>query len=189
MRSLFRALAALVLLTAALPAHAAVTMIFWSHELGQTFPHAFVTLRGTPDRGGPPVDTNYGFTAKSVSPAILFGPVPGRMEVLKSDYIDSSTAHFSVLLTDAQYADILALVAAWSDDKGYGVYRLASHNCVHFVKEVAHRVGLVDLDRPKLMKKPRSYLNAIGVANAGRVTRIDLHGKAYRATLAAGVTG
>ena len=69
-RSLLRPLLATALLLSSLfgaaPAWAAVTITFWSHELGNSFPHAFFTLRGVPDAGGAPVDANYGFTAKSV---------------------------------------------------------------------------------------------------------------------------
>jgi hypothetical protein len=85
MRPLLRLIALLCLcLGYALPAQAAVTITFWSHELGNSFPHAFFTLRGIPDAGGAPVDANAGFTAKSVSPALLMGPCqasstsPGR---------------------------------------------------------------------------------------------------------------
>ncbi len=104
------AIAALLLSLAALPAHAAVTITFWSHEFGNHFPHAFFTLRGTPDAGGAPVDLNYGFTPKAISPAILFGPVQGRIDIAKRSYMDGSDAQFSLVLTDAQYADILRLV-------------------------------------------------------------------------------
>ena len=38
----------------ALPAQAAVTITFWSHELGNSFPHAFFSLRGTVDATGQP---------------------------------------------------------------------------------------------------------------------------------------
>jgi hypothetical protein len=162
---------------------AAVTITFWSHELGNSFPHAFFTLRGTPDAGGAPVDANYGFTARTISPKLLFGPVPGRLDIAKPGYIDGSDAQFSIVMTDAQYADILALVASWSEGQSDSVYRLADHNCVHFAKEAARRVGLVDLDRPSLMKKPRSYLKAIAATNRARVTIVDLHGKAYRRML------
>jgi hypothetical protein len=187
MSLLARLLAPLLCLILAVPAHAAVTITFWSHELGNSFPHAFVTLRGIPDSGGEPVDANYGFTAKSISPAILFGPVAGRMDVAKPRYIDGSDAHFSVVMTDAQYAEILSLVAAWSEGGPEGTYRMSDHNCVHFVQEAARRVGLTGLDRPTLMKKPRSYLKAIAAANVGHVTMIGLHGKTYRKTLTASV--
>ena len=51
MRRLLASFAALLLTLAALPAHAAIVITFWSHELGNHFPHAFFTLRGTPDAG------------------------------------------------------------------------------------------------------------------------------------------
>ena len=64
----------------AVPAHAAVEIAFYSRELGgNNFPHAFVRLLGTVDSTGEQVDTSYGFTARAVSPAILFGSVPGAV--------------------------------------------------------------------------------------------------------------
>ena len=175
--------AALAFVLTAMPAQAAVTITFWSHELGNSFPHAFITLRGVPDAGGPPVDANYGFTAKSVTPALLFGSVPGEVEPAKPSYIAGSDAQFSVVLTDAQYAQALALIAAWDEKTGDGRYNLNNRNCVHFVKEAARIAGLTNLDRPKLMKKPRSYLQSIADGNAGRVTKLSMHGKAYLAGL------
>ncbi|PZO72816.1 MAG: hypothetical protein DI640_12035 [Sphingomonas taxi] len=167
----------------ALPAQAAVTITFWSHELGNSFPHAFFTLRGVPDAGGAPVDTNAGFTAKSVSPALLMGPVAGKLDIARPSYVASSDAQFSVVMTDAQYVAVLRLVDAWSEGKPDSVYRLGDHNCVHFVKEAARLVGLSALDQPRLMKKPRSYLKAVLAGNAGRVTPIEMHGKQYLASL------
>ncbi|GEM73098.1 hypothetical protein SAQ01S_28640 [Sphingomonas aquatilis NBRC 16722] len=186
-RSLLRPLLATALLLSTLfgaaPAWAAVTITFWSHELGNSFPHAFITLRGVPDAGGAPVDANYGFTAKSVSPKLLMGTVAGRLDISKPFYIAGSDAQFSVVLTDAQYNAVLGLVAAWDEKTGDAHYNLNQRNCVHFVKEAARIAGLTDLDRPKLMKKPRSYLQSIAEANAGRVTLVKMHGKAYLATL------
>ncbi|MDB5696964.1 MAG: hypothetical protein JWN21_2507 [Sphingomonas bacterium] len=173
----------LLLIGLAIPAQAAVTVTFWSHEFGNSFPHAFVSVRGVPDAGGPAVDTTYGFTARTISPAILFGAVPGRVEPLKPSYIASSDAQFSMVLTDAQYNQLLALVSGWSEKTGDATYRLNGRNCVHFVKEAARAVGLSRLDYPKLMKKPRSYLLAVQAANAARVTKINQNGKAYLATL------
>lgn len=184
MRPLFRLIALLCLcLGYALPAQAAVTITFWSHELGNSFPHAFITLRGVPDAGGAPVDTNVGFTAKSVSPALLMGPVAGRLDIARPTYVASSDAQFSVVMTDAQYVAVLRLVEAWSEGKPDSVYRLGDHNCVHFVKEAARLVGLSALDQPTLMKKPRSYLKAVLAENAARVTAIEMHGDEYRASL------
>ncbi|HXH16198.1 MAG TPA: hypothetical protein VNJ10_08710 [Sphingomonas sp.] len=184
MRYLLRLVALLSLcLGFALPAQAAVTITFWSHELGNSFPHAFFTLRGVPDAGGAPVDANFGFTAKSVSPALLMGPVAGKLDIAKPSYIATSDAQFSVVMSDAQYNAVLGLVDAWSEGKPGGVYRLGAHNCVHFVKEAARLVGLSALEQPKLMKKPRSYLKAVLAGNAGRVIPVGLHGKAYLASL------
>ena len=184
MKALFRLIALLSLcLGFALPAQAAVTITFWSHELGNSFPHAFFTLRGVPDAGGAPVDVNFGFTAKSVSPALLMGPVSGMLDIATPNYINGSDAQFSMVMTDAQYTQVLKLVDAWSEGKPDSVYRLGDHNCVHFVKEAARIVGLSGIDQPKLMKKPRSYLKAVGAANVGRVTSVGLHGKAYLASL------
>ena len=168
---------------AAVPAKAAVTITFWSHELGNSFPHAFFSLRGVPDAGGAPVDTNVGFTAKSVSPALLMGPVAGELDIPKPGYVSGSDAQ-SVVMSDAQYVAVLRLVDAWREGMPNSVYRLSDHNCVTFVKEAARIVGLTGLDQPKLMKKPRSYLRAVQAENAGRVTPVGLHGKAYLASLA-----
>lgn len=183
MTRLFSLLAALLLSLAALPAQAAVVITFWSHEFGNHFPHAFFTLRGTPDAGGPAVDLNYGFTPKAISPAILFGPVKGRIDIARRGYMEGSDAQFSVVLSDAQYAAIRALVDEWDEVKGDGTYRMNSRNCVHFVQEAARRAGIANVEFPALMKKPRSYLKAVAAANAAQVTVIGRHGKEYLATL------
>ncbi len=167
-----------------LPAQAAVTITFWSHELGNSFPHAFFTLRGVADAGGAPVDANFGFTAKSLTPALLLGPVAGKLDIATPFYMNGSDAQFSVVMTDAQYTAVLALIDAWSEGKPDSVYRLADHNCVSFVKEAARRIGLANLDHPDLMKKPRSYLKAVLAGNPGRATLVGLHGKRYFASLA-----
>lgn len=182
MRRLLRPLAFLLLsLATVAPAQAAVTVTFWSHEFGNDFPHAFFSLHGVPDAGGPPVDISYGYTAAAITPAILFGPVPARIDVAKPGYVRGSDAQFSMKLTDAQYADLLSLVAEWNHPDVD--YRLNSRNCVHFVKEAARRLGLAGTEQPKLMKKPRSYVKALLAANPGRVTPVGLEGKAFLASL------
>ena len=177
-----RAILALVLSLAALPASAAVTITFWSHEFGNNFPHAFITMRGRPDQGGSPVDMNIGFTAKHISPAILFGAVAGMLEPADLNYMKGSDAHFSVTMTDAQYVAVLRLLDEWGP-AGNQRYDMNKRNCVTFVKVAAERIGLAGTEQPKLMKRPRSYLVAVQAANAGRVTPVDLHGKEYVATL------
>lgn len=182
-RSVLASLVALLWLASALPAQAAVTMTFWSHEFGNSFPHTFFTLRGIPDRGGAPVDVNYGFTARSISPAILMGTVKGRMDSVKRGYMQGSDAQFALTLTDAQYDQVVALTREWNEVGGDARYNLNKRNCVHFVQEAARRSGLIGLDHPSLMKKPRSFLLAVRDANKDRVTVIGQPGKAYLATL------
>ena len=175
---------ALAGIVAAVPAQAAVTITFWSHDFGSSFPHAFFTMRGVPDMGGEPIDISYGFTAKAVTPALLMGSVGGKVERPTIGYMDSSDAQFSVVLTDAQYASELALVASWDETRGGDSrYNLNKRNCIHFVKEAARRAGLGALDHPKLMKKPRTYLQTVAAANAGSITMVAMGGKEYLASL------
>jgi len=183
MRTVFQLVAALGLwLATTASAWAAVTITFWSHELGNSFPHAFVTLRGTPDAGGAPVDGNWGFTAQSITPAILMGSVAGKIDSLAPGYIRSSDAQFSVVLTDAQYGDVLRLFEEWGE-RGDSHYNLNRRNCVTFVQEAARRSGLQTVDFPKLMKKPRSFLQAVSDANPGQVTVVRTSGAKYLASL------
>lgn len=176
-------LAALLLALIAMPAHAAVTMTFWSRDLGSYFPHSFFQLRGTPVAGGAPVDASYGFTARSISPAILFGNVAGRIERPTLFYMQGSKARFAVTLSDAQYAAILALVREWDATTGDSTYNLGKRNCVTFVREAARRAGLARVDFPKLMKKPTSYLGAVAAANPTQVRVIEQDGRSFLAAL------
>ncbi len=176
-------LALLLALCGASPAGASVTITFWSRDFGNTFPHAFFMLRGTPDAGGAPVDAAYGFTARSLTPAILFGNVAGRVERPKPFYIAGSHVRFSRTLTDAQYAAILSLVREWHEETGDSTYNLGKRNCVTFVREAARRAGLAIVDFPRLMKKPSGYLRAVIAAQPQAVTVIEQTGKEYLPTL------
>ncbi len=140
-------------------ARAEVVVSFYSHDLGSRFPHAFFTVKGALERGGV-IDANYGFTAKSVTPAILMGPVAGEVEDMTPEYIAKSDKQFSVKVSDAQYDALMALVAKWKAIPGKS-YSLNKRNCVHFVGEAAQVVGLNVFFDPKLMKKPKTFLLAI----------------------------
>lgn len=184
LRPVLRALAVLLLaVQAVVPAQAAVTITFWSQEFGQNFPHAFFSFSGTPDAGGPAADGSYGFTAKAITPALLAGSVGGRIDRPKPSYIDRSNAHFSVVLTDVQYAAVRALIDEWGE-QGDSHYNLNRRNCVHFVAEAARRSGLTVVEDKKLMKKPRSFTQSLERANAGRVTVIEMPARDYFASLA-----
>jgi hypothetical protein len=158
-------LAITMLVAWSVPAAAAVTITFYSKELGTTFPHALVTMNGTLDRSGERIDVDYGFTAKSVTPAILFGAVKG--EVISdhgASYIRASDKHFSLILSDAEYDRVMAVVARWRA-LPQPSYDLDKRNCVHFVADVAAGLGMrADIPK-KLVKKPRSYLNLLTEGN------------------------
>lgn len=158
-RGLRLILLSLLMLCAGLttPARAEVVVSFYSHDFGDRFPHAFIVMKGTLDVTGEAVDANYGFTAVSVSPAILFGSVKGKVESSKPDYIEKSDRQFDVTVDDATYGRILAKVAEWRD-REQPSYSLNKRNCVHFVMELAEVVGLQVNRKSKLFKKPKSFL-------------------------------
>ena len=139
---------------------AAVAIDFYSKDFGGSFPHAFVKLSGTVDATGERVDTNYGFTAVRASPAVLAGPVRGKIQTVDPDYVARSNRHFTLRLTDDQYRIVLARIEAWRTAPQPS-YRLNSRNCVHFVADVASALGLEVTPAPNLMKKPKSFLQKV----------------------------
>ncbi|NJM50471.1 MAG: hypothetical protein HC843_05935 [Sphingomonadales bacterium] len=148
------------------PAKADVAMTFYSHDFGSKFPHAFFTVKGKLDGNGKAVDAGYGFTATSVSPAILMGSVKGAVQSPKPDYIAKSNAHFTVRLSDSQYTQVMAMVSRWQALPGKS-YNLGKRNCVHFIMDVVAAVGLKQNRQTKYLKKPKSFLNEVVSLNPG----------------------
>ncbi|HJQ16798.1 MAG TPA: hypothetical protein VJ859_07330 [Allosphingosinicella sp.] len=165
-----------LLATFCVPAAAAVEVAFYSKEFGATFPHAFITVKGSVDTSGEKVDASYGFTAKSISPGLLMHAVPGEIVPSSAAYIAHSNRHFAMTLNDAEYAALLATVDKWRTH-AQPSYDLNRRNCVFFVADVAATLGLKAETPKALMKKPRSYLQSLVAANrtllAGRGARID----------------
>jgi hypothetical protein len=158
-----------ILAVPAQPVCAAVTLTFLSRDLGVDFPHAFVETAGATDAQPQIViHANYGFTAKTVTPAILMGSVGGEIMSVSDDYVRGSDRHFSIRLSDAQYADFLRLLDSWRNIPSPS-YNLHKRNCVHFVKAVADFVGLSTDHTESLMLKPRSFLDEIALENVGRL--------------------
>jgi hypothetical protein len=150
----------------AAPARAEVLVAFYSHDFGDRFPHAFIVLEGRIDATGERVDTNYGFTATSVTPAILMGSVKGHVQTSKPDYIGKSDRQFTLRVDDATYARLMAKVAEWRDRKQPS-YSLNRRNCVHFVMELAEVAGLRVNRDSKFFKKPKSFLREVKELNPG----------------------
>lgn len=158
-------LAVLLFALFAAPAHAAVQITFWSKELGSSFPHAYVTLEGTLDRSGERISEDYGFSARTVTPAILWGKVKGQViSDHSASYQEGSGRHFTLTVTDAEYDMLMAAVTRWRTAKQPS-YDLDKANCVHFVGDLAASLGMDGAPRKGMMRKPRTFLNAVTEAN------------------------
>lgn len=155
-------------------ASAAVEISFYSKDMASSFPHAYVRLTGTDDATGKPVDVNYGFTPVSLSPGILFGAVRGTIESASPEYIARSDRHFALKLTDEQYRKVVSTIQKWRDAPQPS-YRLNGRNCIDFVADVAVALGLKAPVIPKLMKKPRSYLDEIARLNSPLIAGWNMH--------------
>jgi hypothetical protein len=169
-------LAALLLALAPAEVLAAVKISFYSKEFGASFPHAFVAFEGNLDATGEKIEANYGFTATHVTPAVLMGSVKGEVMSVDAAYQAKSDRHFTIALSDSEYAQVMAAVERWRALKQPS-YNLNRKNCVYFVADIAGTLGM-KADTPKaLMKKPRSYLRSLLDANRswleGRGAEID----------------
>lgn len=167
MRLVASLLLALAVALLPLPAGAKVLLSFHSFNgsmIGGRFPHTFIVLQGTLEASGQKIDENYGYTAKSVGPSVLSGPVRHAIVVEKAKYLTTTNRHFSVPISDETYRRIVAEVAAWRDAPGKA-YSLDSNNCIHFVGRMAELAG-IRIDYPKaLIRKPKAWLNHITMLN------------------------
>jgi hypothetical protein len=166
LRRLLAFVLALACLLSAPAAFAKVTIAFYSHEFGSSFPHAFVKLEGTLEADGRAIDENYGFTAKTITPAILLGNVIGGIDIAKPGYIANSTRQFAFEISDAQYRAVVAKMVEWRDKPGAS-YNMNRHNCVHFVAEMGQMLGLKIDWKSQFFKKPRSFLEEVKRLNPG----------------------
>ena len=116
------------------------------------------------DATGERVDTSLGFTAHSVTPAVLLGSVRGEVEVLEAGYIARSDRQFAVTLTDEQYRTVLRIAEEWRSAPQPS-YNLRRHSCVHFVSAIAQAIGLRVENTERLMNKPRSFLQLVRSEN------------------------
>jgi hypothetical protein len=164
---MIRLFLAVLALLVAVPAQAEVTVTFYSRDFGEVFPHAFFAVEGTLAENGAAVPaTNYGFTAKTVSPAILMGSVDGEIVTMNPTYVRKSNAHFRRTISDVQYRRLMAVVADWRGRPGKS-YNLNRANCVSFVADAVRALGLRVNDKTKFIKKPRSFMEEVVALNPG----------------------
>ncbi|GAB5348464.1 hypothetical protein [Alteriqipengyuania sp. 357] len=162
----FKLLLALVALAWSHAAFAEVRMSFHSFDgsvLFGRYPHAFVVLDGTLD-DGTKVDENYGFTAKHTTTAILNGPVEHAILSESDKSVRSTNRHFTVTLSDAQYARIKREISAWENAPGK-FYDLDRRNCIHFVGRMAQLAGLKVTYPSSMLRRPKAWLNHVGKLN------------------------
>ena len=146
-----------------LPASAQVKMSFHSFNgsvLFGRYPHTFVVLEGTLEQSGQKISENFGFTAKTVSTAILSGPVEHDILVETPKYIKKTNRHFTVTLSDSEYRKVKAELAKWRDAPGK-YYDLDTRNCIHFVGALAKIAGLRVEFPDKMLRRPKKWLNYI----------------------------
>lgn len=167
MGRILRMFAALLALVSAAAAQAEVRVTFHSFNGSMPFgrfPHTFVAFDGTLDGTGERIHENFGWSAKTLSPAILAGPVYGTILIEKEKWLTKTNSHFTISLTDAQYHRLRAEVEAFRTHPGK-YYSLENRNCIHFVGRMAELLGL-KVDYPDAMlRKPREWLNHIGTLN------------------------
>lgn len=158
----------LVVLTSAIfpsAARADVSVTFYSHEFGSSFPHAFFTLKGDLENGET-VNSAHGFTAVNISPGILWGSVKGIVKAPSAKYISKSDAQFTVTVSDAQYQKLMTHVTKWKNIPQKS-YNLNKRNCVHFVEEALQLLGYKTNAKTKYRKKPTSFMKEIKKLNPG----------------------
>ena len=153
-------LTTLFFLALASGACAEVTLTFYSHHFGTygssvTFPHAYVRLSGTTAADTKPVKANFGFSAQTLSPSILWEPVEGYVLSMPDDYIAMSQPHLSLPISDEQYRSVIAVVDRWRKYPQPS-YTLDTRNCVMFVKEIALALQLPASNDAKFIRDRKS---------------------------------
>ena len=148
---------------------AAVRIDFRSRDSDSRFPHAFVVLTGTVDSTGEKVHANYGFTLlETINITILAQPANGQVHAVRDSDIPNSNLHFSLILTDEEYARVMAMVEEWKT-LPQPSYRLRQRNCVTFVSHVATLLGLDGSMVAGLELKPHGFLDSVRDRNVERI--------------------
>lgn len=167
--TVLRSLLAVCVLLFAAPAAAEVKVTFYSHawnaEGDGMYPHAFIRVTGQPDFAAEPIDETFGFTTRQQ--ALVFFKARGHVESADPAYMDRSTPHFWIEISDDQYRLLRERIDAWTRPPGsdYNLYR---RNCVVFVADLAQQLGLSVGDLTTL--KPEVFLSEMSRLNPTRIT-------------------
>lgn len=135
---------------------------FFSHSFGENFPHAFIIMAQADPQGRIYYDA-FGFSAKHLSPKILFGRVDGHIAVPGERYVRQSTPHFRLPITAEQKYRIELIRDRWTGAR----YHLNKQNCVHFIAELVEAVGLRINRNSEHFKEPKSFLEEVLQLNPG----------------------
>jgi hypothetical protein len=181
-------LTALFFFALASGACAEVTLTFYSHHFGTygtgiAFPHAHIGLTGTTGPQGKAVKANFGFTAQTISPSILWDSVEGAVLSMPDDYMARGQPELSLAISDEQYRAVLAVVDRWRKYPQPS-YNLEKHNCVTFVREIALAVRLPASNSAKFIHSPKEFLEDLQL-RASKTNRIVTRGKPKEPTTSA----
>lgn len=158
----------LLFIVLATPSQAAVRLDFYARDTDSRFPHAYVALSGALDATGEPVDANFGFTPYRITPAVLFGRIDGHIISGGPDYVSQGQLRFSLMLSDAEYRQVMATVEEWRAFPQPS-YDLDTRSCVTFVGAIARAVGLAVPEAPAFSRRPASFLAAVAEMNEDRL--------------------
>jgi hypothetical protein len=84
--------------------------------------------------------------------------------------------HFSYPLTDSQARAVLATVEKWRDAPQPS-YDLWTHNCVHFIRDIAVAAGLTVASDDSNRFDPRAFLDDVEKRNAALLVQYTDHRK------------
>jgi len=165
------ALLAVVAVCVAPAAQAQVRVSFYSHPWGFTssyiyFPHAFIVVE--PDGASSSLrgPASFGFTAVNATAVLITKHGPGEIIPEDDRYRAVSTLHFSVVVSDEQYASLSRGIDAWRSVKG-DPYDLNNRNCITFIAEMARLAGLKVAASATL--DPAVFLESVRRANLERI--------------------
>ena len=128
-----------------------------------------MVVTGTVDSTGEKVHANYGFTLlETINVTVLAVPAAGQIHAVRDADIPSSNLHFSLILTDEEYAKVMAMVETWKT-LPQPSYRLRERNCVTFVAHAATLLGLDGSMVRGLELKPHGFLDSVRDRNAERI--------------------